>query len=674
MARTDSAKMRMDRWRRELGVAEKVYQDWATDYGVDRLEGFVVKSRQIRDTKMQLDPYIVNQLLPSLDARLPALMFDTPHVIVTPQQAKVDDAGSTAEQKAQLREDLLNTIIQDPKSGFSSETEMALREAFFRFGVVEVFYTAQTESLRDIAQQVAEDQADQQSDPNELPNPDDITAPTPPGPPLGPTGQPVPPSTGLPPIPKPENVPGPAPSTTVEPPSEPDAVKLTRRVPKQGTERIKFRRIPAKTVRISGNNTNDTEKCDWIAYYEWKYIDDVKANPNYQNRNALKANYSMSEQVLRTVDDTSGERDKPPADGMVKIWKLWSIREKKRYVWCDGEDKFLVDGKAYKYLPMSALRFVKVLDEWYPVPVSFNWTGPQIEYNETRDMQRTHRKRALRKFVYLASAFEDDEELAKLSSADDMAFAKVNATIGAAANAISPVGMAPMDPIHQAEIALVRQEIFETTRVGGEARSVAESKTARQASIIAVNKQVQDTKDRQTVSSWLTDICWIALRCAEENITFGTLIKSTVDLTGQAPQQEAAKQQATWQMIQMDDLGDLEYEVKIDVESLAPMSSTLQAQQWQGVIQLLSNPVVMAIVSRSEVLARRFFSTMKITDEQDIQEIMRVARELTAPVGMPGAVPPGTPGAPTPNGGGDGGMGGGLEQILGALTGGMGGE
>lgn len=701
MARTDSARVRMARWKRQLDASEKIYKDWEKDYSADKLEAFVVKSRQWVDTAKKLDPYLCNLLLPSLDARMPALLFDTPHAIVTPQSAKTDDiipppqplpqdpvsqalglppemappapetTSVTPQGKAKLRQDLLNTIIQSRASNFSSETNLALREAFFRFGMVECYYTAEIQDFKDMA---AEYDSPLSIEPGEPATPDIESASTPPGPQLNSSGmeQSGPPAKPLKPA-TPEELDKPAPLTSAPEDQQaltPEAsikTDLPKRIPKPGTEKIKFRRIPARTIRVSSNAKNDLERCDWVAYYEWKYVDDIKANPTYKNRSGLKAKYSNIEQVLGTQEG-DGHKNEAPADGMVKLWKLWSIRESKQFVWVDGEENFLVDGKPYITLPLAGLKFVEVLDEWYPVPVSFNWTGAQIEYNETRDAQRTHRRRALRKFIYHEGI--DDEELAKLASPEDMEFAKIpiNLTL---ADAIQPVAAAPMDPISDKQIVLSRSDVYETTRVGGEQRQVASSNTARQASIIAVSKQVQDSRDRNIVSDWLVNLCWKALKIAEQNITFGFLVKTTVDASGPGAQLEEQKLSETWRVIQMDDLGsDLEYEIKIDIESLAPMNSTLMSQQWTALLQLLSNPAVLTIFSRSEAIARKILSGMGIRDEADVQEVIGVARQMVPP---PGAAPmaPGTPGAPTPaapdTGATDGGAG--ENETLGALGG-----
>jgi hypothetical protein len=196
---------------------------------------------------------------------------------------------------------------------------------------------------------------------------------------------------------------------------------------------------------------------------------------------------------------------------------------------------------------------------------------------------------------------------------------------------------------------MTRNEVFEATRVGGEARQVATSNTAKQASIIAMSKQVQDSKDRTTVKDWLVDICTIALKLAEENVTFGYLIKTNVDTLGPGAQQEIQRINETWRVIQMDDLdNNLEYEVKIDIESLAPMNSTMMAQQWSQLLALLSNPAILMIFSRSESIARRVLSNMGIRDEADIQEVMTVARSMVPPpgVGAPASPQAGSVAAP----------------------------
>ena len=451
-------------------------------------------------------------------------------------------------------------------------------------------------------------------------------------------------------------------------------LEIPRVLPKPGSERIKFRRIPAAQVRISANQKNDLDRCDWIAYYEWMYLSDIQKNKNFTNRFKVKATHSNAS------GDEGGQVKKEdevvaPADGMVKVWKQWNIRDKKRFVWPDGEDFFLVDGNGFDFLPMSVLKFEELLDQFYPVPPAFYWTGTQIEYNETRDMQRTHRRRALRKFVYNDGAFPDDEELAKLTSNEDMAFAKISGNVPAQA-AIAPVQGAPMDPISTEQVMMVRGELQEVTKVGGEQRGVASSDTATQANIISMNKQIQDTTDRNAVAEFLQRLCWIALKLAEENFTTQTVIKTTVDPTGTGATDEAGRVTEVWRAVEMDQLEDLDYQVEIDIESLAPPSSTIKAQQATQMMATLSNPNVLAILAQpdAEPFVRQFLAVQGYKDETQVQALIGTARaivgQMQAAQAAAAAPPAGAgPGAPTPAGPDMGGTGAqaGLQEQIGAL-------
>ena len=629
---------RIKRLRDELTRADKFYKAWSDEFKTDRLEDFVVKSKQRRSTatdtaSFEQDSYIVNELSPSLNARLPALMFDTPRAIVTPRDPLTDDPkvapvdpaaeamaaltgqpmvpppvaqAITAEHKAKLREDVLNTILQDESSGFVEETNLSMREAFFRFGVVEAFYTA---DFRQIDESFTVDIAEGQS---------------------------------------------------VE------AGKIAPRIPT--AERIRFRRIRAEDFRVSANSKNKLERSDWCGYYEWVFVDDLRKNPNYTNVENIPESKISSSGAIMGVP-TAGEqgasegRSAAPADGMVRIFKMWHMRERKRYVWIDQDDQFLCDGKPYKTMPISALTFDPILDQFYPVPPCFNWTGVQIEYNETRDMQRTHRRRALRKFIYQEGAFTD-AEIGKLSSNEDMAFAQVSQQIPLS-GACRPLEMAPMDPISGESYMITKAEMQEVTKVGGEQKGFAESKTASQANIIAVNKQVQDSTDRNRVAKWLSKLSFIALKLAEEYFTLPAIIKTSVDMTGPQPGLEQQKVKERWLAIKMDDLGELEYEVSIDVESMSPPNSTLQAQQWNQLLALLSQPSVLALMAASETLARKTLSIYGIRDEEQVQEIIKVARLLTGAGAAPGAP---VPGAAPPSGGDPAGQQAMLQQAPGAAS------
>lgn len=656
----ESTAERLKRLKSEVGSAEEVYGEWAKQFKVDRLEDFVVKSLQ-RETRdkfgaatggFEKDPYLVNLLLPSLGARLPALMFQIPHAIVTAREPLSDDQQPpaqapqqippemlammqasgmpvpatppqmerqpTAAEMAQLREDLLNTTIQSDASGFKDASEEAIREAFFRFGMVEVKFTADYEDVKE------------SSDPDEP-----TTA--------GPVEQPQADA------------------------SDPDPEKIPKRLPKPGTERVIFERIPAKQVLISANSKTKIGKCDWIGYWEWKYVGDVKANPNYKNKSSIKEELISSApgHVDKKVSKTEGYENMPaPAKGMVKVIKVWYIRDRKRYTWIEGAEDFLQDGKAFEFLTLAALCFEPILDQFLPVPVCYNWTGSQIAYNETRDSQRVHRRRALRKFLYLKGALTD-EEAAKLSSAEDMQFAEVEAGNGSLQGAVIPVQMAPMDPIHREEADRTVSELMQITKAGSEQRQVASDATATAVNVAAINKQVQDSADRDRVAKFLEQLCLIALKLMEQNFTHAQVIKTTVDLGAPGAAVEAKKQTAVWRKIEMSNInpGDLDYEVSIDVESLSPPNSTIKAQQTQAMMQLMSNPNVLTLLSipEFEPFARQFLQTQGFRSEDQVQSLFATARKFIemqqaqAAAAAQSKMPPGAPtlpgGGPNPPGG-----------------------
>lgn len=642
----ETAKERLERLKTEVKTAEKRYAQWAEQFKVDRLEDFVVKSLQRQlpgidgkpTDKFGKDYYIVNLLGPSLDARIPALMFQVPHAIVTAKEPLSDDPQEapappgapgmgmappmglppeimaqaaamglpvpamgppphpppTADQKAKLREDLLNTTIQSPASGFKAATEFAIREAFFRFGMVEVIFTADYEPTR------------KASDPEK---------------PESHEGQ-----EGL--EAKPEDAVDPA---------APDPAKVPKRIPKQGTERVKVKRIPARQVLVSANSKNALEECEWVGYWEWVYVGDVKKNPNYKNRTAIKEDWISGAPGLEADRDkeaskADGYREIPaPSQGMVKVLKLWHCREMKKYVWIEGSEEFLQDGKELSFINLAALKFEEILDQFLPVPVCYNWTGSQIAYNETRDTMRTHRRRANRAFAYTKGAF-GEEELAKLTSGQDMAFASTENENQPVTSAIVPVQMAPMDPIHKDEVQLTLNELMQVTKAGSEQRAVAGTGTATAANIAQLNKQVQDSSDRDRVAAFIEKICLIILKTIEENFTLPIVLKTTVDLGTAGAQAEADKQTAVWRKIEADQLGSLDYEVSIDVESLSPPNSTIKAQQATAMLATLSNPNVLTIFAmpEAEPFVRKYLQTQGYRSEEEVEAIIGIARAFIA--------------------------------------------
>ena len=282
-----------------------------------------------------------------------------------PRPPRADDPQSDIYERAKLAEDAVQTFIDDRDVGFELQTRLALLDASFRFGVVEVGYTADWIDNPHADKPALDERGD----------------------PLLKDGTPV---------------------------AQPS------RVPRKGSEQLYIKRIPPKTWRVSLSGRNALDENDWVGYSEWHYVEDVVRNPRYKHTDKLRAGGRLSD-----VSATDVPEDESKRANMVKLWKLWDLRLKMRHVIADGHDRFLMENKSYDYLPFAALKYFEIPDEWYPLPQVYNWLGPQDELNETREAQRNHRRRFYRRYTYKTGNI-DTTELEKLETGGDGVYAQSN--------------------------------------------------------------------------------------------------------------------------------------------------------------------------------------------------------------------------------------------------------
>lgn len=577
-----SEKARVKTWTDRLRSGNKLYDKWSEKYRTEDLEEYYLGNHW---RKMGLSEeearkrYVINLVFSSIEVNKPALNFYKPQVRVQPRPGRSDDLGSAADERARLCQDTIQTFIDHPDLNFLLETNLALHEAHFRFGVIEVGYTS-----------------DYVDNPN--------------------AGRPV--------LKEGKNY-----AEDGTPQNDSDVVKdsngdaVIHEAKTVTSEQLYFKRIPAHTYRVSLSNKNNIKQNDWVAYYEWMYVEDVKRNPAYSKNSAnLKPTGIINNDLREPEMDAE---DLQRRSGMVKVWRIWDLRRKVRHVVADGHDKFLQEGKAFSFLPHAIVKFYEILNSSYPLPPVFEWLGPQDEINETRDAQRAHRRRFYRRYTYTKGAIETGE-LEKLENGGDGVYAESNLP-----DPLQPVPDAPLSSDQWTHLDQSMKDFQIVSAVGGEQRGVAESETATQATIIDVRSRLRETSARTRVADWLAEIARLVLLTAKENMALPFWIQVNVDpIAAVEGSPETRRVSKVWKEISVEDLGamDLEFDIFIDLASMSPVTEDVQRNSWNQVLALLSNPNLVMIMAQSEVILRKTLSLYGIRAENEIQEIKRVCTSI----------------------------------------------
>lgn len=543
-------------WQARVESANKAYEKWAERFNTDLLEGYY--SGHGHWEEQSDDTYTINLCHSSLEQRMPSLLFHRPNFTIKPREGRVDDLSSTIEDRVKLREDTLNTFLDDPEVGFLTQTKLALKETHYRFGVVEVGYDADIVDNPNAGKPALDKEGSPllDEDDKEIPQPAQLIA----------------------------------------------------------AEQMWVKRIPAANFRAPVHANNVLSRNDWCGYFEWVYITDLKANPNYANTDKLKATGRLRNEVDSEADvDEKDSREE--RTGMVKVWKIWDIRTRVKYVWVDGKKWFLVNAQPFKTFPLSLIKFYDLMDELYPVPVMYNWTSPQDELNETRTVMKIHRKRANRRYQYVKGKIET-EELEKLKSPEDMTMIAVPQL-----DLIKPIEDAPLDRALFANVPMTKEDMLYVTEVTGEQHGVSEAETATQANIMDVNSRIRQTNARSIVGVWLSEVCYIMLRLIEEKMVLPMWIMKNVDPLSQTAQAEAAQVAQIWTQIKASELGDLKYEVSVDVNSLSPVTEEQEGQKFFSALGLVMQPGMALLLSSSPTLFKRTMKYIGIKSGPELVDI-----------------------------------------------------
>lgn len=560
---------RVRTWRKRITSATKLYKKWDSRFHTERLEDYFEGIQWAGISAEEADKrYVINLVFASIETSKPSLSFYKPKIKMQARPGRASAFGSNSEVKARLAEDIVQTFIDDPDIDFMGETNLALHEAFFRFGVVEVGYTA-----------------DWIDNPN--------------------AGKPV------------------LKEGTEEPVMDGGkTVTQPGRLPEN--EKLYVKWIPADTFRVAISSRNSLQRNDWVGYYEWHYVEDVKRDKAYSNTAGMKSTGVIS-QDLRDDDAT----DLDAHHGMVKLWKIWDIRTSKRHVLADGHDKFLIEDQDFSFLPFSVIKFYERLKDFYPIPPVYNWLGPQDEINEVRDSQKAHRARFYRRYTYTEGSIES-EELQKLETGGDGVVAKQNGgTPGV--SALIPVPDAPMSGDQWRHLDESKNDFLEVSGVSGEQRGVAQADTATQANIIDVRAKLREASARSKVGGWLASIARLILLSVRENMALPVWVKRQVDPFAAQMHPEAAQAvKDVWEQINAEAIEDVDLDIEVELASMSPVTEDVQRNAWNAVLMLLTNPAVMAILSKSESLLRKTLMLYGIKNENEIQEIKRILAEAQA--------------------------------------------
>lgn len=338
-------------WKPRLVAANRYYDSWAHLFKCNTLdkyyEGFQWKSQQ----QLDFEPYTINKVYETIQIKIAQFVPTFIKYLVQARPANSQYDLESAALSSQLKEDVLNTLIWDNRLNFHQEVELAYKDSFFRFGMLEVGYAA-----------------------------DWVLNP---------------------------NVPKPLLNKDVDPHTN-NKSKVRNQPPELPiNERIYFKHIGAKRFRVGGIDNKYLGRCGWVGYFEWVNKDEL-LSMKLMNKDKVE-----SAQVYNSIESGSTQDYNPetPKTDALKIWHIWDNKSQQRLIILDSPC-ITIYQKKFKRLPLFDLRPDRRLltEGFYPVPPAFHWLSPQNEINEIRDQLRNHRRRFVRKYQAVEGAVVDAEK------------------------------------------------------------------------------------------------------------------------------------------------------------------------------------------------------------------------------------------------------------------------
>ena len=163
--RIQAAKDLHDEWEKGNRVQD-CYNYWRGDQLVEPFDGNGNRRCQI------------NKIHPEVRNNIPSLYYYRPfaRLSATPEQA--DDPGTQLDTDTQLLQDTVNHLIRDPRAMYRDSTHLALKEAHWSMGVVEVGYTAEFNDAPNVDKPALKEKKDTKRARSLLPKEPSIQNPT----------------------------------------------------------------------------------------------------------------------------------------------------------------------------------------------------------------------------------------------------------------------------------------------------------------------------------------------------------------------------------------------------------------------------------------------------------------------------------------------------------------
>lgn len=554
-------------WQQRIHNANKYYMEWATRYKCDMLEKYYEgeqwKGRRDYIT-VNYNPYMLNLIYSTIKIKLANLVFQKPSFLIGAKPGGQDWNSDLAAQSAGIKQDVLNTIIQNPNANFAKHARRAAKDSFFRFGLIEVGYAADWRNPQK-EEPLLSDHGEEPDDKARVVNKNEV--PT--------------------------------------------------------NERFFFKRINPKRFRVAVSDAEDLSNHEWCGYYDFYYTKTLRKTkgikfPDDYKDALVSADFTDTNLFSGTENQPRPDFLRLLTEGEIsRVWNIWDMVEKKRLLLLDDNFEELWSGDCDR-LPFKDLRWDERTEGFYPVPPSFQWLSPQDDINEAREQTRSFRRRFTRKFYAIKDAIEDDE-IQKFTSGPDGIVVMFKQE-----GAIGPIENPEQGITAQNDLVIAKDDFNTVSGTSAEARGQStDRETATQAKLVDSRAQIRESAEQMDFSAWLCEIGRETLTQAQEFLVESLWIKYTTSPDSQAVLTDMQVMGPAYKQISSQDISDgYDFDITIDVMNQTPAAMQQEQQSFTTFVALLHQFPELAM---SPVLIRKAALVSGMRDEKVIHQMQQVA-------------------------------------------------
>ena len=556
----------MSYWGQRIFNSNKFYADWESKFKCRILEEYweCQQWKGRRDwITVNYNPYTLNLFYTTIKTKLANLLFQKPTFQISPRPGNSQWDLDFAVRSAELKQDVLNTIIQNPNSNFTSNVRLSLLDSYLRFGLLEIGYAADWRNP-------------QKEDPLLSDHGED------------------------------------------EPEDKP---RLVEDNPVPTNERFYFKRINPRRFRVAVSDATELNDHEWCGYYEFFYTKFLRKTRGIKFPSDIQNGVVSADYTDANIFSGSEQNPKPDflrllTEGEIsKVWHIWDNIEHKRLLLLeDGNSYEELWGGENERLPFKDLRWDFRQEGFYPMPPSFQWLSQQDEINEAREQARSYRRRFTRKFG--AKKGVPPLALEKFTSGPDGVIIE-----DIDENDIFAIQNPDQTQTTQQEL-LIAKDDFYTISANSSNIQASDRETATQSKILAQKQSVRESAEAMDFSVWLGGIGRETLVQAQEKLETGLWIKYTSNPSEQVLT-DMQVDAPVYKWITAQHLSDgYDFDIDLDVMNNTPAAQQAAQQSYASFLAMVHQ---FPEVAMSPVLIRETAYRCGYRNEKVIHQMQQVA-------------------------------------------------